>query len=80
MGAYAVQLGESALYVRITERMPFFVALKFNNYQSPSVGAERGLLTVAHRNLTGHGDILSVMYGRSADRPGHDRETPVPAQ
>ena len=61
-----VQLGESELYVRVTERVPFFVALEFNNYQSPSVGAERGLLTVAHRNLTGHGDILSVTYGRSA--------------
>ena len=61
-----VQLGESALYVRVTERVPFFVALEFNNYQSPSIGAERGLLTVAHRNLTGHGDILEVTYGRSA--------------
>ena len=61
-----VQLGESELYVRVTERVPFFVAMEFNNYQSPSVGAERGLLTVAHRNLTGHGDILSVTYGRSA--------------
>ena len=61
-----VQLGESELYVRVTEQVPFFVALEFNNYQSPSVGAERGLLTVAHRNLTGHGDILSTTYGRSA--------------
>jgi hemolysin activation/secretion protein len=61
-----VQLGESELYVRVTERPPFFVALEFNNYQSPSVGAERGLLTVAHRNLTGHGDILSTTYSRSA--------------
>jgi hemolysin activation/secretion protein len=61
-----VQLGESELYVRVTERVPFFVAMEFNNYQSPGVGAERGLLTVAHHNLTGHGDVISVTYGRSA--------------
>jgi hemolysin activation/secretion protein len=61
-----VQLGESVLHVRVAERLPFFVALEFNNYQSPTVGAERGLLTVAHRNLTGNGDPLSVTYGRSA--------------
>jgi hemolysin activation/secretion protein len=30
------------------------------------VGAERGLITAAHQNLTGHGDILSVQYGRSS--------------
>jgi len=61
-----VRLGESELSVRVQEQMPFFVSVEFNNYQSPNVGAERGLLTVSHRNLTGSGDILSVMYGRSA--------------
>jgi hemolysin activation/secretion protein len=60
-----VRLGESALRVRVDEALPFYVALEFNNHQSPTVGAERGLITVAHRNLTGHGDILSVAYGRS---------------
>jgi len=52
--------------VRVEERLPFLVALEFNNYQSPSIGAERGLITVAHQNLTGNGDILSVTYSRSA--------------
>lgn len=61
-----VRLGESELYVRVQEQVPFFVAVEFNNYQSPSVGEEQGLLTVAHRNLTGSGDVLSVTYGRSA--------------
>jgi len=54
-----VQLGESMLHVCVAERLPFFVALEFNNYQSPTIGAERGLITVAHRNLTGHGDVLN---------------------
>lgn len=61
-----IYLGESALHVRVEEAIPFLVAVEFNNHQSPTVGAERGLLTVAHRNLTGHGDSVSVTYGRSA--------------
>jgi hemolysin activation/secretion protein len=61
-----VARGESVLHVRVEERPPVFVALEVNNYQSPSVGAEQGLATVAHRNLTGSGDVLSVTYGRSS--------------
>jgi hemolysin activation/secretion protein len=61
-----VRLGESVLDVRVEERNPYRVWLAFNNYQSPTVGAERGLVTVAHENVTGYGDILSVQYGRSS--------------
>lgn len=60
-----VQRGEGILHVQVEEANPFKVELVFNNYQSPTVGAERGLLTVTHQNLTGHGDPLSVTYGRS---------------
>ena len=64
-----VQPGESVLEVRVADRNPYKVWLAFNNYQTPSVGAEVGLITVAHQNLTGHGDILSVQYGGSAGAP-----------
>ena len=60
-----VQRGESALFVKVEETNPFKVELAFNNYQSPTVGAERGLITVTHQNVTGHGDPVSVTYGRS---------------
>jgi len=60
-----VQRGESALLVKVEETNPFKVELAFNNYQSPTVGAERELITVTHQNITGHGDPLSVTYGRS---------------
>src|SRR5712691_173921 len=60
-----VQRGESALLVKVEETNPFKVELAFNNYQSPTVGAERELITVTHQNVTGHGDPLSVTYGRS---------------
>lgn len=55
--------GESVLAVKVEEKNPFFVWLAFNNYQPPSVGAEQGLVTLAHRSLTGRGDILSFTYG-----------------
>jgi hemolysin activation/secretion protein len=63
--APGMQRGESVLRMRVEETNPFKVELAFNNYQSPTVGAERGLVTLTHQNLTGHGDVMSVTYGRS---------------
>ena len=57
--------GEAILDVRVEDRIPFKLWLDFNNYQSPSIGAERGLLDVEHQNLTGNGDILTLQYGWS---------------
>jgi len=53
------QRGESDLSVRVKEAFPFSVVAGINNYQSPTVGAERLFISLAHRNLTGNGDILS---------------------
>lgn len=58
-------MGESNLNLRVTESNPFKVRLEFNNFQSPTVGAEQGLVTVEDQNVTGFGDALSVQYGRS---------------
>ena len=58
--------GESTLDVRVQEANPLKAWLEFNNYQSPLVGAEQGFVTVAHQNLLGFGDQLSLQYGRSA--------------
>lgn len=57
--------GESVLNVRVKDATPFRAWLEFNNYQTPTVGAERGLATVAHQNVTGHGDQFMFTYGRS---------------
>jgi hemolysin activation/secretion protein len=57
--------GESVLNVRVKDANPFKAWLEFNNYQTPTVGAERGLATVAHQNVTGHGDQFMFTYGRS---------------
>lgn len=57
--------GESVLNLRVKEASPWKAWLDFNNYQTPVVGAERGLATVAHQNLTGNGDPFSFTYGYS---------------
>jgi hemolysin activation/secretion protein len=59
------RLGEAVLDVRTEERLPFRAWLDFNNYQSPSVGAERGIIGLEHQSLTGNGDVLTLQYGRS---------------
>jgi len=59
------QRGESVLAVKVQEASPWKVWLDFNNYQTPTVGAERGLITLAHQNVTGHGDIFSFTSGGS---------------
>jgi len=57
--------GEAILTATVEERLPYKLWLDIANYQSPSVGAERGILTLEHQNLTGWGDILTFRYGRS---------------
>jgi hemolysin activation/secretion protein len=39
--------------------------LDVNNYQTPLVGEARGIGTLTHDNLTGHGDVLNLAYGHS---------------
>lgn len=57
--------GEATLSVTVEERLPYRLTLEANNYQSPSVGAERGTASLEHLNLTGWGDVLTLRYGRS---------------
>lgn len=59
--------GESELKLKIEETLPFSVLLGANNYQSPTVGAIQGFVNLAHRSLTGHGDVLNFTYWSSGD-------------
>ncbi len=71
--------GEGVLTVRIEERNPFRAWADFNNHQSPAIGAERLFVGAADRNVTGHGDTLSLAYGWSSGlRPGIDASYQVP--
>ncbi len=57
--------GEGILGVRVEEASPFHAWVEFNNFQSPTVGAERGLGTLAVDNPFGLGDLFQFTYGRS---------------
>lgn len=57
--------GESVLAVQVQESNPFKAWVEFNNFQSPTVGAERVLATIANENFFGLGDPVRFTYGRS---------------
>ena len=58
--------GEATLDVKVADKNPFHAGMEVNNYQSPLVGEMRGIGTLTHDNLTGHGDPLSLSYGQSS--------------
>jgi hemolysin activation/secretion protein len=60
-----VARGEGILDVRVEERTPYSMSFEYNNYQSPSVGENRGIVVLEHQNVTGNGDIFTGQYGRS---------------
>jgi len=60
-----LQRGEGILDVRVEERTPYRLLTEYNNYQSPSVGENRGLVSVWYENVTGNGDVFFGQYGRS---------------
>ena len=57
--------GHSALNVRVAERRPIKAWVEYNNFSTPGVGSNRVMGTIAHQNLLGFGDALSVQYGQS---------------
>jgi len=59
-------LGESALDVQVTESGPVKFWLYFDNYESPTVGAEGLSVALEHQSLTGNGDVLGVIFGRTS--------------
>ena len=58
--------GEAILDVAVEETNPFRAFVEYNNYLNPTVGENQLRGTIAHRNLTGHGDVLSASFGASA--------------
>jgi len=57
--------GEAVLHARVQEASPFRTWVEFNNYQSPTIGAERLLGTVAVDNGFGIGDQFLFTFGES---------------
>ncbi|HUR59943.1 MAG TPA: ShlB/FhaC/HecB family hemolysin secretion/activation protein [Opitutaceae bacterium] len=57
------RLGESELLVHVEEPRPWSVRLDYDNHHSPTIGARRATLRLAHRNVTGWGDSFESRYG-----------------
>src|SRR5882724_1183591 len=66
--------GESILDVDIKDTQPFRFALEFNNKRPPSVGAEILNAHATDLNLTGHNDVLDVVYGIAHSNGGDSFE------
>jgi len=62
-----VNLGDSLMNVMVEEKNPIQIQFGFDNYQTPTVGSERGFATIAHQNLTGRGDVLNLNGVTSGD-------------
>jgi hemolysin activation/secretion protein len=54
--------GDSILRVDVREARAYELWLDANNYQPPSVGGYQGSVRGIHRNLTGFGDTLLLVY------------------
>jgi hemolysin activation/secretion protein len=59
------QLGESLLEVAVERAQPYEVYLSLDNNVSPSIGEFRGRVSTVFHNLTGWGDTVDLLYGRS---------------
>ena len=57
--------GEGVLNLKVEEASPYQLFGEFNNFQTPTVGAERGVGTGIHRNLLGLGDVFQITYAQS---------------
>ena len=57
--------GESVLRLKVQEASPYRALAEFNNFQTPTVGAERGVATAIHQNLLGLGDAFQFTYIQS---------------
>ena len=60
--------GRAELEVSVKAVQPLQVIVGADNRRSASTGGEQGTLSVAHLNLTGRGDILSVDMGMAQGR------------
>ena len=70
--------GEAVLAVRIEEAVPYRLRLEFNNYESPAIGSEHGVITAAHDDVLGFGDGLTFRYGITGGLDDYDVDYRIP--
>ena len=57
--------GTGILHLRVEETNPWGIFLEFNNFQSPTIGAESGNMTISGNNLLGLGDRFVSSFSKS---------------
>lgn len=57
------RLGESQLLVDVDEGSPLRFSVGYDNHRSPTIGARRAEVSLAHMNLTGWGDEIEARAG-----------------
>lgn len=57
--------GRAVLDLNIVEAKPYNFDMIFNNYRTPSVGSEQGTFSFTHRNISGGGDMLHLLYAKT---------------
>ncbi len=73
-----LEQGQGILKVEIAEARPYHLTFRFNNYNSPGIGAYRGEAELEHLNLTGWGDSLSLRYGMTEGLDDYTANYTVP--
>jgi hemolysin activation/secretion protein len=61
-----LQPGDSVLETVVTRARPFELRTMFDNDVSPSIGEYRGRISGVARNLTGWGDAVDLLIGRTS--------------
>lgn len=57
--------GYADLELDILEAKPYTFNVIVNNYRTPSVGSEQGIISMTHRNLSGIGNKLHLLYAKT---------------
>jgi hemolysin activation/secretion protein len=70
--------GDSVLKLKVEENKPYRVVLQFSNSQSPSIGAYKGEITIAHQSLLGLGDMLEGTFGLTAGSNDYNASYSIP--
>jgi len=70
--------GESQLDIEIEELRPYHLSMRFNNHNSPNIGAYRGEFELSHNNLTGLGDSLTAQYDITEGLDDYSIEYSIP--
>jgi len=70
--------GQSQLDVGVQEARPYHLSMRFNNHNSPSIGAYRGEFELSHLNLTGFGDSLTAQYDITEGLDDYSVEYSIP--